>query len=56
MAVIGFAVNDSGVAVPGFAIAVGFGLLAIAVGPRPEGDAAVEAPVEHPAHTARSEP
>ncbi|WP_155830316.1 hypothetical protein [Glycomyces tenuis] len=36
VAVIGFSVNDSGIAVPGFATAVGFGLLAIAVGPRPE--------------------
>lgn len=56
VAVIGFAVNDSGVAVPGFAIAVGFGLLAIAVGPRPEGEATAETAEARPAHTARSEP
>lgn len=35
-AVIGFAINDSGVAVPAFTITVGFGLLAVAVGPKPE--------------------
>lgn len=43
VAVIGFALNDSGVAVPGFAIATGFGLLALAVGPRPEADEAATA-------------
>ncbi|MCH7231512.1 hypothetical protein L0U85_11715 [Glycomyces sp. L485] len=36
IAVIGFSVNDSGTAVPGFAVSIGFGLLAVTVGPRPE--------------------
>lgn len=35
VAVVGALVNDSGIAIPGFTIAVGFGLLATAVGPRP---------------------
>ncbi|MCC3763280.1 hypothetical protein K3N28_09370 [Glycomyces sp. TRM65418] len=35
VAVIGALVNDSGIAVPGFAVTIGFGLLAVAVGPRP---------------------
>ncbi len=56
VAVIGFAVNDSGVAVPGFAIAVGFGLLAIAVGPRPETDEVAEPEALRAAEAARSEP
>ncbi|GAB3233922.1 hypothetical protein GCM10027447_30660 [Glycomyces halotolerans] len=33
VAVIGFSVNDSGIAIPGFAIALAFGLLAVTVGP-----------------------
>jgi hypothetical protein len=36
VAVIGALVNDSGIAIPGFTIALGFGLLAIAVEPRTE--------------------
>lgn len=55
VAVIGFSVNDSGVAVPGFATAVGFGLLAVAVGPRPEPAVQVPAGAETP-EAARSEP
>ncbi|WP_156926085.1 hypothetical protein [Glycomyces arizonensis] len=54
VAVIGFAVNDSGVAVPGFAIATGFGLLAVSVGPRPE--TAGETETAAAAASARSEP
>lgn len=56
VAVIGFAVNDSGVAVPGFAIATGFGLLALAVGPRPETGEGAEPDALREAQTARSEP
>jgi hypothetical protein len=33
VAVIGALVNDSGIAIPGFTVALGFGLLAVAVGP-----------------------
>lgn len=36
VAVLGALVNDSGIAVTGFATALGFGLLAVAVGPRTE--------------------
>ncbi|WP_133884291.1 hypothetical protein [Glycomyces sp. NRRL B-16210] len=36
VAVVGALVNDSGIAIPGFTTAVGFGLLAVTVGPRPE--------------------
>jgi hypothetical protein len=36
VAVIGAFVNDSGIAIPGFTVALGFGLLAVAVGPRTE--------------------
>ncbi|WP_157930433.1 hypothetical protein [Glycomyces xiaoerkulensis] len=36
VATVGFAVNDSGIAVPAFTVSIGFGLLAVAVGPRPE--------------------
>jgi hypothetical protein len=36
VAVLGAVVNDSGIAVTGFTTALGFGLLAIAVGPRTE--------------------
>lgn len=47
VAVIGFSVNDSGTALPAFAISLGFGLFAVAVGPVTEpaasGDRAVRA-------------
>lgn len=41
VAVIGALVNDSGIAIPGFTIALGFGLLAVAVGPAAAPAAAV---------------
>jgi len=44
VALIGALVNDSGIAIPGFTVALGFGLLAIAVGPKPA-PIAVEPPV-----------
>ncbi|GAB3658585.1 hypothetical protein [Glycomyces tarimensis] len=43
VSVIGFAVNDSGIAVPAFAISVGFGLLAVAVSRQGADVAEVEA-------------
>ncbi|WP_157974926.1 hypothetical protein [Glycomyces dulcitolivorans] len=43
VAVIGGLVNDSGMAIPGFTAALGFGLLAVAVGPRPDTPAPIEA-------------
>ncbi|MEU6859995.1 hypothetical protein AB0B28_14120 [Glycomyces sp. NPDC046736] len=49
VALIGALVNDSGISVPGFTIAIGFGLLAVAVGPRPT-EAAL-APEPEKAHT-----
>ncbi|WP_344490957.1 hypothetical protein [Glycomyces endophyticus] len=48
VAVIGGLVNDSGMAIPGFTAALGFGLLAAAVGPRPA------APVPAPEPAART--
>lgn len=46
VAVIGALVNDSGIAIPGFTVALGFGLLAVAVGPRPAATAAATTGVE----------
>ncbi|MEU5871342.1 hypothetical protein AB0A73_07220 [Glycomyces sp. NPDC047369] len=53
VAVIGGVVNDSGMSVPGFTAALGFGLLAVAVGPRPDTTAAPapEPVIEAPAAT-----
>lgn len=53
VAVIGALVNDSGTAVPGFTVALGFGLLAVAVGPRPPAEAETAASVER-AETTRT--
>jgi hypothetical protein len=36
VAVIGALVNDSGIAIPAFTVTLGFGLLAVTVGPRPD--------------------
>jgi hypothetical protein len=55
VAVIGALVNDSGTAVPGFTVALGFGLLAVAVGPRPPETADAATPVER-AETTRTGP
>ncbi|MFG3342040.1 hypothetical protein [Glycomyces sp. NPDC048151] len=47
IAVLGAVVNDSGIAVTGFTTAIGFGLLAVAVGPRTErAEPATPDPVE----------
>jgi hypothetical protein len=52
VALIGALVNDSGIAIPGFTVALGFGLLAVAVGPaRP---APVPAAAEPPRARART--
>jgi hypothetical protein len=53
VALIGALVNDSGMSVPGFTIALGFGLLAVAVGPRRDAPAPARTSAEPAPATGR---